>query len=145
MSCSLPLLLRLAVHPPTALGHSPVPMARRHRADAAESTEGGLPERSEQASGGTVCQVRCQASAALGRTAESLVSQTLQAWLDEQFATPPPHRILVSAGWRRCRDSLPFWDVYGSRGEPMQTVRPFHITHSLTRPTLAGVVSDHGC
>jgi hypothetical protein len=48
----------------------------------------------------------------------------LQAWLDEQFATPPPHRILVTAGWRRCRDSLPFWDVYRSGGEPLRTVRP---------------------
>lgn len=45
-----------------------------------------------------------------------------QRWLDEQFATPPPHRILVTASWRQCRDALPFWDVYGSAGEPLQTV-----------------------
>lgn len=47
---------------------------------------------------------------------------TAQRWLEEQIATPPPHRVLVCAGWRRCRDSLPFWDVYGAAGEPMQTI-----------------------
>ncbi len=45
-----------------------------------------------------------------------------QRWLDEQFAAPSPHAVLVSPGFKRCWETLPSWDIYSAEQPPMPTV-----------------------
>lgn len=53
---------------------------------------------------------------------ETRVAETTQRLLAAQRLSPPPHGVVVGAGLQRCRDALPYWDIYGRRGEPLATV-----------------------